>query len=153
MHSQVYQAGQPIKFAELQTSAQSTNAPRPRTIAYEFRPGFEPAIMKGEKRQTFRRIHEEYETPPVPGDKLIAWVASSNTLVKILKEVVITQVLPFFVDVNEPEPIWLDGVPLNRKQLEQFARDEGFVTYHQMRIFIKDQYGQQMWRGVVIKWG
>jgi|GEM_PF-2581606 len=123
-----------------------------RVIALEFRPGFEHGIRAGTKLQALLRAVEDYEIAPVTNDQVIAWVSTSTVSMKIVREATLIEVLPVHIDVHDQEPIFLDGEPLNRKQLERFARAEGFNTYHQLRLYLMSLHGERAWNGVLIKW-
>lgn len=117
-----------------------------------FKPQFASLVEAGTKRQTVRPTPKRM---PKPGDtiSLRAWTGKPyRSKQRVLRNTVIKHVIPIHIDRLEISIINGDGTrtlfPYNETQ---FARDDGFTGWPEMRDWFDHEHGLPF-LGILITW-
>ena len=132
-------------------------------VAYSFHEQFAEAIMGGTKRQTVRG---DRRRNPRPGEKLQLYTGlRRRTCRKLIeKDPICQRVDEIEIEISPAisakiASIVINGIPLSKKEIEVFARADGFKNgplgwsaVHAMGSFFKKYHGFGTFCGVVIHW-
>lgn len=132
-------------------------------VAYSFHEQFAEAIRGGTKRQTVRGYRRRN---PRIGETLQLYTGlRRRTCRKLLvKDPICTRVDEIEIEISPEKAVKIasvviNGIPLNQKEIEVFARADGFKNgplgwsaVHAMGSFFKRFHGFGTFRGVVIHW-
>jgi len=132
-------------------------------VAYSFPKQFADAITGGTKRQTVRGYRRRN---PRPGERLQLYTGlCRRTCRKLIeKDPICQRVDEIEIEISSAisakiASIVINGIPLSKKEIEDFARADGFkngplgwTAVHAMGSFFKKNHGFGTFNGVVIHW-
>lgn len=120
---------------------------------HEFTGSHAIKVCGGNITQTIKRF-EPTERMPVPGDMLVGWQLDTDgyTALQILSGEIIDTKTIHIDFCSKVEPVWLDGNPLGRRELEKFVKGLGFSTVGKFCAFTYDQVGLREFNGAWLKW-
>ena len=110
-----------------------------------FKKHFKEAIISGEKRQTIRK---QWIRPIKLGDTLFLSIGMRTKNYQRLKVAECTSVTPVTIRTSS---VTLDDRDLNAKEIEEFAKLDGFSTAQAFYDFFEENHGLPF-EGEVIKW-
>lgn len=119
--------------------------------AYNFQAQFAPLIKNGKKRSTIR-LRRANGYLPKPGEKIRLYVGMRTRSCQRLREVQVTNVRPICIDTTEALRVILDGNQLRGAELADLARQEGFTSVEEMRLFFAVKYKQRAISAWLIEW-
>lgn len=134
-------------------------------VAYSFKARFAAPILAGTKRQTIRADRKRHARP---GEELQLYTGMRTKHCKLVGRAIVSKVIPVtlqFVDRivgragvegvtwhNPGNPVFCS--PLWPKEMNQFARDDGFENWRDMKTFWAEAHpGVDVFEGVLIQWG
>lgn len=132
-------------------------------VAYSFHEQFADVVTSGTKRQTVRGYRRRN---PRIGEKLQLFTnLRKHTCRKLIeKDPICTRVDEIEIEISPEKAakiasIVINGIPLNQKEIDDFARADGFkngplgwTAVHAMGSFFKRHHGFGTFHGVVIHW-
>lgn len=137
-------------------------------VAYSFQSQFVEPIQAGTKRQTIRAIGKRRHARPGDALQLYAGMRTRNCLKILALDPTCLDVQPIRIDVTQRtkttalafrapvfviDRIAIDGVELSAlKNLEAFARDDGFASLQDMADFWGRTHGPGIFSGALITW-
>jgi len=138
-------------------------------VAYSFRPMFGPQITALTKRQTVRADRKRHARPGEPV-QLYQGMRTRHCVKLVERDPICSRVRPIEIAVSDLMPvaivsITIDGIPLQREEIELFCRADGFApscvrdfgldgatARENMGRFWLKHHGQGRFEGVVIEW-
>lgn len=134
-------------------------------VAYSFKTRFAPPILAGTKRQTIRADRKRHARP---GEELQLYTGMRTRHCKLIGKAIVEKVIPVTLQMVEriPGRAGVEGVtwyhptgpvfcsPLWAKEMNKFARDDGFKNWAEMKAFWAEAHpGLDVFEGVLIQWG
>jgi hypothetical protein len=113
--------------------------------ALNFKKQFVPALESGAKRQTIRPVRKH---PITAGERLYLFTGQRTKSCRSLGTVLARKVCEIEMTASS---IKIDGVLMSRMEFDDFARDDGFNDWHEMRAFFSATY-KFPFKGQVICW-
>jgi hypothetical protein len=119
-------------------------------VAYNFQARFVPAIRRGKKTHTIRRLGKRKHAKPGDRIQLYTGLRTSNAQ-KIIDDPICKAVIPVEIILDEEciVSIVLGG---KSQKIEQFAIADGFRSADDMHKFWLDFHGPGVFRGYMIAW-
>lgn len=131
-------------------------------VAYSFKPQFVEPIRWGlglgldiadgvvaPKRQTIRAIGKKRHARE--GEMLQLYTGMRTKQCRQIGTARCVSVKPILLDL-ENKIIETGGVRIPRRHLDNFARDDGFAHFEDMRDFWRETHGLGYFKGIIIKW-
>ena len=119
------------------------------TFIFNFKQGFVPSVVSGEKRQTIRATRKDRRRPVV-GDTLKLYSGLRTRLAKLLRTEVATEVMAVRIH-SDDQLIVVDGSCLTPEEASQFARADGFADRFEMLTWFEDTHGKDF-EGFCVRW-
>lgn len=128
---------------------------------YNFQPQFVPFILRGEKKHTIRATRKH---PDAPGKTLHLYTGLRTKKAKLLKRVTCVKVEEITIEMRLYEGksvlargcifphVIIDGVDLERDELEALARRDGFSSFQEMLRFWREPKDRLPFHGQIIHW-
>lgn len=115
--------------------------------AFNFKKQFASDVESWKKRQTIRAKRKDGRNPHV-GDKLYLYTGMRTKSCRKLGESICKEVHQITIDQCG---INLDGDWLKACDCEHIAFHDGFISFHEMRIFFNKEHGLPF-NGLLYKW-
>jgi hypothetical protein len=115
-------------------------------VAINFQARFAPLVASGEKRQTIRR-----NARCKPGDRLQLYTGQRTADCRKLVDPDPVCIRVGYIGIN-PNGISLHDSSLYPRDLDDFARADGFGNFSQMVDWFVEVYGDPFFTGYVITW-
>lgn len=134
-------------------------------VAYDFQPEFVGLIRSGKKTTTVRKTRNGRSRHAKPGDQLQLYTGRRRPGAELIGRAVCKAVTPVvlrFVDRGRNEGVtWFwpgdprfAAAPSHMRELNAFARADGFTGWAQLKAFFADHHpGVDPFEGVLIEWG
>ena len=113
--------------------------------ALNFQKQFAALVQSGQKRQTIRATRKQ---PIKVGERLYLFTGMRTKACRNLRTATCRKVCGVELTANS---IKIDGVLMSRMEFDDFARDDGFEHYHQMRLWFEKNHGFPF-TGQIICW-
>lgn len=116
-------------------------------VALNFKAQFADAVASGSKKQTIRAFRKDNRDPQY-GDALQLYTGMRTKQCRKLRDAKVARVTA--VDIYENGVVHGDR-GLTPRELENFARNDGFPSFGHMTDFFKAEHGLPF-RGLLIEW-
>jgi len=115
-------------------------------VAFNFSPEFADAVASGAKRQTIRQTKRAKV-----GDRLQLYTGQrTKQCRKLIEPDPVCTVVDYCA--VRPDYLTLGDVRLHPRDIDEFARADGFADYAAMVAWFKAKYGSPFFIGYVHKW-
>lgn len=125
-------------------------------VAYSFRKRFAAPILAGTKAQTIRADRKRHARP---GEEIQLYTGMRTKHCKLLARVRCEAVVPVRMTFSRwggAAAVWLEDRPMASVLLDAFARQDGFGSFLDMRLFWLCEHARDAdeidFRGVLIRW-
>lgn len=113
-------------------------------VAFNFSPEFADDVASGKKRQTIRRTKRAK-----PGDPVTLYTGQRTKACRKLGEGVCEVV--DYVGIR-PDGITLGNTSKHPRDIDDFARADGFANFKAMVAWFEKKYGSPYFQGFVHRW-
>ncbi len=113
-------------------------------VAFNFSPEFADRVAFGEKCQTIRRTKRAK-----PGDTLQLYTGMRTKKCRKLRDAVCTTVC--YVAIR-PDYLTVGDVRKHPRDIDDFARADGFENYKAMVVWFQKRYNQPFFVGYLHRW-
>lgn len=125
-------------------------------VAYSFNRRFAEPILKGTKCQTVRADRRRHARP---GEALQLYCGMRTRNCSLIARTICVDVQPILIEFERSRRrhtrVYIAGVLrfAERRELDAFARDDGFPDWSALRLFWHDNHPDVTdFRGVIIRW-
>lgn len=120
-------------------------------VAYSFKKQFAAPILAGTKCQTIRADRKRHARP---GEQLQLYTGMRTRNCVLIGRATCLSIQPVTLIFREGDGVALDGLKLDFKDIDGFARADGFDSWSQLAQFWRENHpGVDIFDGVLIMWG